>query len=75
MTVHDLTPDQVADWRACSASIVEDYISNNTDLARQLMAAYGKLRTDPCCTARPGNGRQLQPALRRARGPAGRRAD
>jgi C4-dicarboxylate-binding protein DctP len=53
MTVHDLTPDQVADWRACSASIVEGYIANNTDLARQLMAAYGKLRTDPCCTAGP----------------------
>jgi C4-dicarboxylate-binding protein DctP len=53
MTVHDLTADQVADWRACSASIVEGYIFNNTDLARQLMAAYGKLRTDPCCTAGP----------------------
>jgi C4-dicarboxylate-binding protein DctP len=53
MTVHDLTPDQVADWRACSASIVEGYIANNADLARQLMAAYGRLRTDPCCTAGP----------------------
>ena len=47
------TPDQVADWRACSASIVEGYIANNSDLARQLMIAYGKLRTDPCCTAGP----------------------
>jgi C4-dicarboxylate-binding protein DctP len=55
MTVHDLTPDQVADWRACSATIVEDYIANNTDLARQLMAAYGRLRTDPCCTAGPAS--------------------
>jgi C4-dicarboxylate-binding protein DctP len=53
MTVHDLMPDQVADWRACSAGIVEGYIANNTDLARQLMAAYGRLRTDPCCTAGP----------------------
>lgn len=53
MTVHDLSPDQVSDWRACSASLVEDYIQNNADLARQLMAAYGKLRTDPCCTAGP----------------------
>ena len=23
MTVHELTPDQVADWRACSASVME----------------------------------------------------
>jgi C4-dicarboxylate-binding protein DctP len=53
MTVHDLTPDQVADWRACSAGIVEGYIANNSELARQLMAAYGRLRTDPCCTAGP----------------------
>jgi C4-dicarboxylate-binding protein DctP len=53
MTVHDLTPDQVADWRACSAGIVEGYIANNADLARQLMVAYGRLRTDPCCTAGP----------------------
>lgn len=53
MTVHDLTADQVADWRACSASVMEGYIANNTELARQLMAAYGKLRTDPCCTEGP----------------------
>lgn len=53
MTVHELTPDQVSDWRACSAAIVEDYIQNNVDLARQLMAAYGRLRTDPCCTSGP----------------------
>jgi C4-dicarboxylate-binding protein DctP len=53
MTVHDLTPNQVADWRACSAAIVEDYMHNNADLARQLLAAYGRLRTDPCCTAGP----------------------
>ncbi|HEX5999111.1 MAG TPA: TRAP transporter substrate-binding protein DctP [Hyphomicrobiaceae bacterium] len=53
MTVHDLTPDQVADWRACSASILEDYISGDNWLAQQLMAAYGRLRTDPCCTSGP----------------------
>lgn len=53
MTVHELTPDQVADWRACSAGILEDYIQSNAELGRQLMAAYAKLRTDPCCTAGP----------------------
>jgi len=55
MTVHELTSDQVADWRACSAGVVEDYIANNAELARQLMAAYGRLRTDPCCTAGPAS--------------------
>jgi C4-dicarboxylate-binding protein DctP len=53
MTVHDLTPDQVADWRACSAGVMEHYIANNAELARRLMAAYGRLRMDPCCTAGP----------------------
>jgi C4-dicarboxylate-binding protein DctP len=53
MTVHELTPDQVSDWRACSAAIVENYLHNNAELARQLMAAYGKLRTNPCCSAGP----------------------
>ena len=48
-----LSPDNVADWRACSAEMVTDYMDGNGELARQLMAAYSKLRTDPCCTAGP----------------------
>ena len=53
MTLHDLTADQIADWRACSASIVEEYMLSSSDLARQLLAAYGRLRTEPCCTTGP----------------------
>jgi C4-dicarboxylate-binding protein DctP len=49
-----LTPDNVADWRACSADMVADYMDTNGELARRLMAAYSKLRTDPCCTTGPG---------------------
>jgi C4-dicarboxylate-binding protein DctP len=56
MSVTDLTADQVADWRACSAGVMETYIAAENDLARQLMAAYGKLRTDPCCMAGPETG-------------------
>ena len=48
-----LTPDQVADWRACSADMVADYMAKNGEKARRLMAAYSKLRTNPCCTAGP----------------------
>jgi C4-dicarboxylate-binding protein DctP len=48
-----LTPDNVADWRACSADMVADYMDRNGELAHRLMAAYRKLRTDPCCTAGP----------------------
>jgi C4-dicarboxylate-binding protein DctP len=48
-----LTPDQVAEWRACSAEMVADYMEKNGEQARRLMAAYSKLRTDPCCSKGP----------------------
>src|SRR3990172_12809170 len=51
--VRQLTPDQVAEWRACSADVLSDYMAHNAELAQRLMAAYGKLRTDPCCSAGP----------------------
>jgi C4-dicarboxylate-binding protein DctP len=51
--LQELTPDQVAEWRACSAGMLADYMEKNGEPARRLMDAYGKLRTDPCCTAGP----------------------
>jgi hypothetical protein len=48
-----LTSNQVADWRACSAGMLVDYMEKNGEGARRLMAAYGKLRLDPCCSAAP----------------------
>ncbi len=51
-----LNPDNVADWRACSAEMVADFMEKNGELARRLMRAYAKLRADPCCTAGPGKG-------------------
>ena len=53
MKVYDLTPDQVAEWRACSAEVLETYMNREGELIRQLLGAYGKLRTDPCCSAGP----------------------
>jgi len=54
MKVVSLTPDQVAEWRACSADAIIDFMSTHGDLAHRLMAAYGRLRTDPCCAMGPG---------------------
>ena len=51
---HDLTPDQVAEWRACSAGMLSDFMDKSGERARKLMAAYGRLRMDPCCSAMPG---------------------
>jgi C4-dicarboxylate-binding protein DctP len=54
MKIHELTPDHVADWRACSSALVDQYMEVSGDLGRQLMSAYGKLRTDECCSSAPG---------------------
>jgi len=53
MTVRDLTPNDVAEWRACSAGVIDNYMDRAGELGRQLMVAYGRLRTDPCCTTGP----------------------
>ena len=53
MRVHELTPDQVAEWRACSAEVTDGYMSRGGELERQLLSAYGRLRTDPCCNMGP----------------------
>jgi C4-dicarboxylate-binding protein DctP len=53
MMVYDLTPDQVAEWRACSAEVLENYMNSGGELVRKLISAYGRLREDPCCSAGP----------------------
>ena len=53
MTVYDLTPNDVAEWRACSAPVVVDYLTLAGELGQRMMAAYGKLRTQPCCASGP----------------------
>jgi C4-dicarboxylate-binding protein DctP len=53
MKIHDLTPNEVAEWRACSAPMIDEYMNNTGETARRLMEAYGKLRTLPCCSSGP----------------------
>jgi C4-dicarboxylate-binding protein DctP len=52
----ELTPDDVAEWRACSAEIVQDYMNATGELGQKIMEAYGRLRTDPCCDRSPTTG-------------------
>jgi C4-dicarboxylate-binding protein DctP len=49
MKIHEITPDEVAEWRVCSAAVLEGYMSNAGELGQRLMQAYGQLRTQPCC--------------------------
>ena len=53
MRIHDLTPNEVAEWRACSADIIDEYMNTTGETARRLMEAYGRLRTHPCCSSGP----------------------
>lgn len=56
MKIRELTPDQVAEWRACSSGLLDAYMQNPGDQIRQILAAYGRLRTEPCCSAGPTKG-------------------
>jgi TRAP-type C4-dicarboxylate transport system substrate-binding protein len=53
MTIVTLTQNQLAEWRACSAKVFEEFMKSNADTAVRMMAAYAKLRTDPCCNQQP----------------------
>jgi C4-dicarboxylate-binding protein DctP len=54
--ISELAPDDVAEWRACSADIVQDYLDAAGELGQKIMEAYGRLRTDPCCDRGPTTG-------------------
>jgi len=49
MKVYDPSPKEIVAWRECSAPLLESYVDRIGDLGPKLFAAYGKLRTDPCC--------------------------
>jgi C4-dicarboxylate-binding protein DctP len=51
MKIYEITPDQVAEWRACSAPVVETFMGHSGELGQRLLNAYGHLRTQPCCSA------------------------
>jgi C4-dicarboxylate-binding protein DctP len=51
MKIREITPDQVAEWRACSGPVLETFMRNAGELGQRLMQAYGQLRTQPCCSA------------------------
>jgi TRAP-type C4-dicarboxylate transport system substrate-binding protein len=51
--IHDLSPYEVMQWRACSATTIDEYMESGGEFSRVLMDAYGRLRTHPCCTGGP----------------------
>jgi len=55
MRIVQLRPEDIMAWRACSASLLETYMERAGALGSRLFAAYGKLRTHPCCNEPPGD--------------------
>ena len=53
MKIMELTPDQVAEWRACSAPVMDAFMNGSGEIGRELMKLYGRLRADPCCSGNP----------------------
>jgi C4-dicarboxylate-binding protein DctP len=53
MRIVQLRPEDIVAWRACSAPLLETYLERAGASGSKLFAAYGKLRTQPCCTDAP----------------------
>jgi C4-dicarboxylate-binding protein DctP len=53
MRIYELPQTDVAEWRACSTEVLTNYLEQTGELTSKLMAAYAKLRQQPCCSAGP----------------------
>lgn len=62
MKVAEVSSFDLAEWRACSAPIVEGFMEVSGQLGHELLRQYGKMRTDPCCSEAPeGSGGGYRP--------------
>ena len=53
MVVERPAAGELVEWRTCSSDILESFMSRAGESGEQLLAAYGKLRADPCCGIDP----------------------
>jgi C4-dicarboxylate-binding protein DctP len=53
MNVVELSSFDLAEWRACSAPVVESFMAASGQLGQELLKQYGVMRTDPCCNPAP----------------------
>jgi C4-dicarboxylate-binding protein DctP len=50
MNIEEPAQNDLVEWRVCSSPILESFMSHSGKAGQELMAAYGRLRTDPCCS-------------------------
>jgi C4-dicarboxylate-binding protein DctP len=55
MRVVELASADIEAWRACSFPLLEAYMELAREAGPRLFAAYGKLRTQPCCREAPAD--------------------
>ena len=53
MTIVEVAPNDLLEWRACSARMLDQFLARSGELGQRLMADYGRLRLDPCCSSGP----------------------
>ena len=53
MNVVELSSFDLAEWRACSAPVVESFMAASGQLGQKLLKQYGIMRADPCCNPAP----------------------
>jgi C4-dicarboxylate-binding protein DctP len=53
MNVVELSSFDLAEWRACSAPVVESFMAASGQLGQKLLKQYGLMRTEPCCNPAP----------------------
>jgi C4-dicarboxylate-binding protein DctP len=56
MQVVELSSIELAEWRACSAAVVESFMAESGRLGHELLKLYGLMRADPCCNQAPDIG-------------------
>ena len=49
MKVVELSSFDLAEWRACSAPVVDSFMADAGQLGHELLKQYGRMRADPCC--------------------------
>lgn len=50
MTIETISADDILAWRSCSSAMLESFLNRTETIGAKLLAAYGKLRSDPCCS-------------------------
>jgi C4-dicarboxylate-binding protein DctP len=56
MRIVELSSFDLAEWRACSAPVVESFMAASGQLGQELLKQYGLMRADPCCNQGPDSG-------------------